>query len=338
MYIRGFRVEWGSMEAKRIVSAVVKLWVLAMVGGAIYFLWKDRAGPPLASILEAEENIAHTNVDVRIGTIQKMTLHGYVVGFGNVEPSPATADAPAADARITVDWPAVISEVRCIEGQHIDKGQTLFVARPANLQGGGGALAEQEIVAPISGTVVSLDIHPGEVALPTATAVEVVDLGRLVVAAQIPAWEASLVSIGQKASVEIPADPVGGKSSTFDSAVVRIDPGVDPKSNLVGVDVAVPPNQGARLGQLSRVRISNREQADCLVVPADAIVRDTIDRPFIGIVSDDRKQAILKPVVPGLREGDWVQITGDGIAADQTIVVGGAYALQYRSDINVLNP
>jgi hypothetical protein len=42
--------------------------------------------------------------------------------------------------------------------------------------------------------------------------------------------------------------------------------------------------------------------------------------------------------VPGLREGDWVQVTADGIAADQTIVVSGAYALQYRTDINVLNP
>jgi hypothetical protein len=80
------------------------------------------------------------------------------------------------------------------------------------------------------------------------------------------------------------------------------------------------------------------QQADCLVVPADAIVRDALDRPFIGIVTEDRKQATLRPVFPGLREGDWVQVTGDGIAADQTIVVGGAYALQFRNDINVLNP
>jgi multidrug efflux pump subunit AcrA (membrane-fusion protein) len=86
------------------------------------------------------------------------------------------------------------------------------------------------------------------------------------------------------------------------------------------------------------VSIISKEQADCLVVPADAIVRDALDRPFIGVVSDDRKQAILKTVVPGLREGDWVQVTGDGIAADQTIVVSGAYGLQYRTDINVLNP
>ena len=114
------------MEANRIVSAVVKLWVLAFIGGALYFLWKDRAAPPLASQIEAAENITHTNVEVRIGTIRKMTLHGYVVGFGNVEPAPATGDQAAADARVTVDWPVVVSEVRCVEGQHVEKGQTLL--------------------------------------------------------------------------------------------------------------------------------------------------------------------------------------------------------------------
>jgi hypothetical protein len=317
------------MQATRIVSAVVKLWVLAFIGGAIYFLWKDRAAAPLASQIEAAENITHTNVEVRIGTIRKMTLHGYVVGFGNVEAAAATGDQAAADARVAVDWPVVVSEVRCVEGQRVEKGQTLFVvAKPANLA----------VTSPIGGTVVSLDIHSGEVALPTKTAVEVVDLDRLVVAAGIPAWQAGEIKAGQQATVEIPADPARGSSLKFNSSVARVDPAVDPKTNLVGVDITIPPNQGARPGQFARVSIVGIQEADCLVVSADAIVRDALDRPYIGIVSDDRKQAILKPVVPGLREGDWVQVTADGIAADQTIVVSGAYALQYRSDINVLNP
>jgi hypothetical protein len=67
-------------------------------------------------------------------------------------------------------------------------------------------------------------------------------------------------------------------------------------------------------------------------------VRDSLDRPYVGVVSDDHKQATLRLIRPGLREGDWVQISGDGIEADETIVTGGAYALQYRNDIHVLNP
>lgn len=326
------------MEATRIVSAVVKLWILALLAGAIYFLWRDQSAPPLAGQLELEENIAHTNVEVRIGTIKTMTLHEYVVGFGSVEPAPATVDHPAADARITVDWPALVSEVRCTEGQHVDKGQTLFVARPANSISGTSGTGEVSMNSPIAGTVVLLDIHPGEVALPNKTVVEVVDLDRLVVAAGIPAWQAAEISPGQPASIEIPGDPTKGPPLKFDSKVERVDRAADPKTNLVSVDITAPAKQAITPGQFARISITSGEQANCLVAPADAIVRDALDRPFIGIVSDDRKKAVLKPVIPGLREGDWVQVTGDGIAADQTIVISGAYALQYRSDINVLNP
>jgi len=323
-----------TMEATKIVSAVVKLWILALAAGALYFLWAQRAAPPLENQIEESENIQHTNVDVRIGPIRKMTLSGYAVGFGNVEPAPATPQQPAADARITVDWPSNVTQVRCVEGQHVDIGDELFVANAANAVAQNG----EAIKSPIAGTVVSLDIHSGEVALPTRTAVEIMDLDRLVVAVQIPAWQAQDVVPGEPATVEIPADPVHGNSQKFDSTVERVDRDADPKSNLVGVDITVPAKMGIRPGQLARVSILTSQQPDCLAVPADAIVRDGLDRPFVGIVSDDHKQATLRPITPGLREGDWVQITGEGIGADQTIVVGGAYALQYRNDINVLNP
>ena len=314
------------MEATKIVSAALKLWVFLMLAGALWFLWSQRAAPPRASEVEAAEQVKHTDVEVRIGTIRKMTLHGYVVGFGNVEPAPATADEPAAEARLTVDWPAVVSEVRCIEGQHVDKGQALFVAKSA------------PVTSPIAGTVVAIDIHPGEVALPTKTAVDVVDLDRLVLAVGIPVWQAAEISAGQTAQIEIPADPLHGQSLKFDSIVQRVDRAADAATNLVSVDVGIPGGRGVRPGQFGWVSIISRQQPDCLVVPADAIVRDASDRPYIAAVSEDRKQAVLKPVATGLRDGDWVQVTGEGLQPDQTIVVSGAYGLLFRSDIRVLNP
>ena len=182
-----------------------------------------------------------------------------------------------------------------------------------------------------------MDIHAGEVALPPTTAVKIVDLDRLVVAAGIPPWQAAAISAGQKAEIEIPADPVNGSALKIDSKVERVDRAVDPKTNLVSVDIVIPPGQAVRPGQLARVSIA-REERNCLVVPADSIVRDSLDRPFVAMVSDDRKQAILRPVEPGLREGDWVEMKAPGLDAGQTIVVSGAYGLLFRSDIKVLNP
>ncbi len=324
-----------AMESSRTVSTILKLWVLLLAAGALYYIWTDRATPPLAGQVEQSQAITHTDVAVRIGTIQRMTLHGYVVGYGRVEAEPATAQMPAAEARVTVDWPAAVSQVRCIEGQHVEKGQTLFLAKPAQaIMGMRQQGAEEAVTSPIGGTVVLLDIHAGEVALPTTTAVKIVDLDRLVAAAGMPPWQAEAISPGQQAQVQIPADPANGSTVKFESTVQRVDRAVDPKTNLVSVDVAIPAGKAVRPGQLARVAIA-REERDCLVVPADAIVRDSLDRPFVAMVSDDRRQAILKLVEPGLREGDWVQVSADGLEPGQTIVVSGAYGLLFRSDIKV---
>jgi multidrug efflux pump subunit AcrA (membrane-fusion protein) len=101
------------------------------------------------------------------------------------------------------------------------------------------------------------------------------------------------------------------------------------------VDIAVPKGQSIRPGEFARVGIVGTDQPDCLAVPADAVVRDSLDRPYIGIVSDDQKEAILKSVQIGLREGDWVQVIADGLSDGQTIVVGGAYGLLFKTEISV---
>jgi membrane fusion protein, multidrug efflux system len=338
------------MESSNTLWTILKVWVLLLAAGVLYYIWSNRAAPQLENQIEQEQETPVTNVAVRIGAIKQMTLHGYVVGYGNVEPEPATADHPAAEARVTIAWPAVISEVRCVEGQQVDKGQALFVVdrnifgseigrlrkllgdtQPATIPD------ELTVTSPIAGTVAALDVHPGEVALPTAAAVDIVNTDRLDLRVSIPAWQAGSISPGQQASIDLPADPATS-STPIDSTVQRIDPGVDPKTNLATVDVGVPAHRKIRPGEFGRVSIASESLPDCLVVPADSIVRDSLDRPFIAMVSDDHKQATLKLVEPGLREGDWVQVKAAGLAAGQTIVTTGAYGLLFQSGITVLNP
>lgn len=316
------------MEPKKVVAGAVKLWVLAILAGAIYFLWGQRVKPPLENDIEAAEEIKHTDVEVHIGQIREMALREYVVGYGSVEPEPATAEAPAAEARLTLDWPpGYVEEVKCIEGQQIQKGDVLLTPRRG-----------QNITSPIAGTVVALNVHSGEVAGPGETAVDIVDLDRLVMAVGVPAWEAAGIEPGKLATVDIPADPAGGADVRFSGSVERVDRAADPRTNLVSVDIAIPAGSHVRPGQFGKANIVRHEEADCLVVPADAIVRDGLDRPYIALVSDDQKQATLQMIRPGMREGDWVQVIGDGLAAGQTIVTGGAYGLLFRSDIKVMNP
>jgi membrane fusion protein (multidrug efflux system) len=324
------------MESGKTISVIIKAWILLLAAGALFFVWRSRSAPALESDIEKEDEITHTEIAVHVGKIEKMTLHGYITAYGTVEPAPATTDQPAAVARISVPLPAVVTQVECVEGQHVEKGQALLVVDHGILRSVFGNAstpnAPENITSPISGTVTMLNIHPGEVAMPTAPAIEIIDLNRLVVAANIPAWQASEISIGQSASVSIASSP------EFSSKVERIDAAADSKSNLISLDITVPQNQTLRPGQFARVSIASQEQKDALVVPTEAIVRDSLDRPFIGIVSDDQKQATLQLIEPGLREGDFIQIKAHGAAVGQPIVVTGAYGLLSRSDIKILNP
>jgi multidrug efflux pump subunit AcrA (membrane-fusion protein) len=306
------------------LSTIVKLWLLAMIAGALWYISSDRAAPPTEGRQEAAEAIARTSVDVRVGVIEKKTLRQAVVAYGTVEAAPASVGGSAAISRLTVDWPAVIPAVRCVEGQPVHKGEPLFVCKGA------------DVVSPIDGTVTMVDIHPGEVALPTRPVVEIVDLNRLVLAAGASATVAGALKVGTPATIQLP----GGEK--IESKVQRIDPAADTASGLVGVDVAIPAGHGAMrgalLGQFAKVTFYLHEVADALVAPADAIVRDSLDRPEIAVVSEDRKEARLEPIQLGISQDDEVQVIGDDLSAGQTIVVGGAYALNFRSDIHILNP
>jgi biotin carboxyl carrier protein len=191
------------MQPRAILSLILKFWVLAMITAALIVLYFNRTAPPRASDVEAAELVKHTNVEVRIGTIQKMTLHDELVAFGYVEPEPATADKPAAEANITLDWPAVVSDVACLEGQAVKKGQTLLISKNV------------PVTSPIDGTVIAVNIRPGEIALPTATAVRIVDLNRLVIA---PMFQAGRFRKSRLAKLPISKCPPGRKHSVATSS------------------------------------------------------------------------------------------------------------------------
>jgi membrane fusion protein, multidrug efflux system len=96
----------------------------------------------------------------------------------------------------------------------------------------------------------------------------------------------------------------------------------------------VPKGAGLRLGQFVTARISSEEHKDRLVVPAASVVKDPDEGAVISIVAGDR--ATRKAVKTGLREGDLVEIQGEGLSEGQTVVTVGAYGLPKETKVRVL--
>ncbi|MGA3068305.1 MAG: efflux RND transporter periplasmic adaptor subunit [Tepidisphaeraceae bacterium] len=362
------------MKLKRLIAPLVNLSIFA-VAGIILNELGNRGAWTTENMPQQTESV-QTEVPVGVGAVVRATLHRSLTAYGYVEAAPASAEQPAGEVHVTAPSAALVSEVDCIEGQQVEKGQMLFKldarAADAAVQRARDFLANSEamwnaphpkdmpswmtligqlqlewarlqlqravvdrsllsVTSPIAGTVARLNVRAGEVVGPAAAAVDVVDLDRLVVDVSVPGFYASDVKIGQSVLVEL-----SGTSEPVQTEVSFIDPTLDPATGMASVDVAVPPNSELRPGQFVRAQIVIEQHNDCLAVPAEAIVTDSLGRAQIAIVSEDQRQATLQFVEPGIREADLVEVRGEDLHAGDSIVTSGTYGLASRTGIRVV--
>lgn len=188
-----------------------------------------------------------------------------------------------------------------------------------------------QVEAPLAGTLLRVNVRAGETVDPSTVLAEMVDLERVVAALNVPAPSAGALKVGQAAEIftENNAQPVAA------GAVTYLSPAVDAKTGTVLTRVAVPRNQGLRPGQLVRVRIVSEERAGRLAVPRAAVYTDHDGQSTLSLVEGNvAKQKVVKV---GLRDGDWVEVEGEGVTDGATVVTLGSYALPKETKVRVLN-
>ena len=327
------------------ITPLVKLCILAAVGCGLYALWHK--GVPRHQ--EQPKALGETEVAVHVGKISLATLRHGVTAYGTVEPEPGAADKAPASAQIKSPAAAIVSDVNCFEGQQVEKGQTLFTLNNIRKPDGSVEPALLKITAPLSGTVVYVNVRPGEVTDPETQTplVEVVDLNRLIIAANVPSSQMSALKVGQTVEIVPQQAEVHDTSATAETAVpspapvaltgtvTLVEDRVDPKTDMGPVDISVPAEAGLRPGQFVRVRIITEERRDCLTVPSRSIVKNQSGEWVIYLVSG--KQAIQQPVKVGFREGDTVQVQSLVLQPGDKVVTTGAYGVPGKTKIRILS-
>jgi membrane fusion protein (multidrug efflux system) len=188
------------------------------------------------------------------------------------------------------------------------------------------------LTAPLAGTVLKVNVAPGQAVDPSVALVELADLGRLVVSAGVRSGDAPSVKVGQ--AVELSS--AGAGSTPLAGTVVFVGPQVDPRTDTVPVRVSVPPGSRLAPGAFCDLGIVVETRRDCLAVPDDALVRDEAGHPAIAVVEGDT--ARLTPVQAGVRDRGLVEVTGEGLTEKTRIVVEGAYGLPKETKIKVTGP
>ena len=161
-----------------------------------------------------------------------------------------------------------------------------------------------------------------------------VDLDRLVVTMSVASAELGALKAGQPVEVVAP-----DSTNIVSTTLAFTSPNMDAKTGSGLARAGLPANSGLRLGQFVKVRVVTEERKDCLAVPITSVAKDTTGATFIALVEADK--AVLKPVKAGLRDGDLVEVEGEGVEADKPVVTEGAYGLiitqQFATKIRVVS-
>jgi membrane fusion protein (multidrug efflux system) len=338
------------------------------------------ASPPSA------EESAPTVVPVEVARIVKTTLRSYVEASGVVEPQPASARAPSAQATVASPVSGLVAESRTSEGARVVRGDILFrldgrvvdvaVSRAEQAlafteaafrrqqQLGAGeatsqrlyqeaeaalasakndlnaALAQRgllNVVAPLSGTVVSVRAKTGDSVDPSTVLAEIVDLDRLVVTMQVRSAEVGQVKVGQAVDLSGAAAASDGSAPALAAArqgsVTFVGAVVDPRTDTVTVRASVPRGAAIRPGQFVEARVLISERLDCLAAPIEGLVMEE-GKAMLAVVKGDL--ATKQQVRAGVREGHLVEVSGEGLTEGLTVVAVGAYGMPQETKIRVI--
>lgn len=199
------------------------------------------------------------------------------------------------------------------------------------------------ITAPASGTVsfptmaiTSLDgsgptAAPGATVSTTSPVFTIVDLDKVVFAAQVDEADIAGVTKGAKASVILdafPNDPFEGKVSQIATASMTT------KTGGTAYIVKVPLSPGKvtlRLGMSGNATIATESVADALVVPTQAVQTDGSLR-FVYVVNGGT--VVRTPVQVGAATDSLTQIT-DGLSAGAVVATSQFGSLKDGASVNV---
>jgi len=328
------------------------------------------------TVVWAKEPELATLVAVQTGKITRTTLQRYVLAYGMVEPEPAMNGKPPASSKIAAPLPGLLSQIHCEEGQRVKKGDLLFeldtrsadaliakaevavefaqknFARKQQLSSSENISRKLydeaelllqtarkdllntktqrellQIKAPLSGTVAAIHFKVGEAVSLATVLAELIDLDRLDMAIRVPSSEVSSIHLKQ------PVDISAGSSPFQRGTVMFIGAQVDPLTDTVLVRATLATESELRPGQFANVRIIVEQRTERLAVPIDSVVSQE-DTSLIAVVDgDNAKQQVIKL---GLRDGNLIEVDGEGLHEGMTIVTQGIYGLPPETHIRVI--
>ena len=202
-----------------------------------------------------------------------------------------------------------IEEILVSAGDNVDSGDVIFSY--LNQMGD-----STEVLALADGIVRSVDTAEG---LRTSSSVITVGSAEPIVAVFVSEYDADLVSLGQKTSIELDAI-----NAVFEGEVIRIGQVAQSVSGIKQYEVLVEVNNvptGARFGMSATAEIEVEKKVDVLAIPMGALIGDIPEVEILTIDAEGNQSVSLVEVELGLTGDSLVEVVG-GLSVGDQVVTG----------------
>jgi multidrug efflux pump subunit AcrA (membrane-fusion protein) len=191
-------------------------------------------------------------------------------------------------------------------------------------------VAYSRVTSPIAGVVADRPINVGEMANPGAPIITIVDISRVVARVNIPQVDASVVKIGQTATITQP-----GGTEQPEGKVTVVSPAADANTTTVQVWIQIDnPTESLKPGTAIHAAIATEIYKAATVVPVAAILPGEEGGTAVLTVSHDMV-AHKRSVKLGVREGNQQQIL-NGVSPGEEVVIVGGIGLDDKAKVKIV--
>jgi len=209
--------------------------------------------------------------------------------------------------------------------QHLDtlKQRLIFLEMDPglvnNLLDSGKISGELRITAPVSGVISHEDVAPGEVVHNDLSMFKILDLSNVIVKAEVPEVDISLVKPGDRVCVTVPSYP----DEDFDATISYVADHVNPQSHSLAVSARLPNKDRKFKANMSADIDLVGPTKKILACPRSALIhRDN----GVAVFALEGKDYTQRPISTGLEAKDFVEITA-GLKEKDKVITEGKQAL-----------
>ncbi len=274
--------------------------------------------------------LVHEGDAVREGQLLATVDDGPLVDASHqAEAALARAKAEHDNTRVTLERVRHVVERGIAARQELDDAATREAAARAGEAEADAAnrvaqrqLARASIRSPLTGVVLKLLRKPGELVdgTPATPVVEVADLSRLELLADVPARDLVRLAVGQSASVSF-----AFAAAPFDGHVSRVSPSVDRATGIgtARVEFTRPDAGSPPVGALGQAQVDTGAEREALLVPTVALRSGSTE----VVVCASGKATVVK-VRAGVAHGDaGTEVDGE-LAADALVAIDPVVGLE----------